>query len=92
MIELLSLQCSQIFDDGILKLKKATNIDYKRKAGSKADFSASPWDDDANDPVTALIAGAKFIRENANVSATTFDVIMDGDVLEAMNNKRYIPS
>ena len=86
----IELQCSQVLVDGVVKLKKATNIDFKRKAGSIQASALNDWLVGTNDPSVDFIKGAKFIRENANSSAATFDVIMDGDAFEAMiNNETF---
>ncbi len=82
----MELQCAQIFDNGQVQLKKATNINYKRKAASIQATALNDWLNQANDPAVDFKKGAKFLRENGNTNATAFDCILGGDALDALLN------
>lgn len=77
------LQCAQVLMDGIVTLDADTNIDYKRKAGSLVDLSATPWDDNSNNPLDHLKDGAEWLRKNGKAQGGTFNVIMSDDVYSA---------
>lgn len=81
------LQASQALFDGIVQLKANTNIDYKRKAGSKVDKTASGYWVPANatvDPRKDLEAGCNFIRQNSRYQGGVYNAIMGSQAFAAM--------
>lgn len=81
------VQVAQIFDTGIVNLKQATNINFRRKAGSIVDVSGSnPWSTGTNDPAENLKAAAEFIRKETKTTAATFNLIMGDQAYDAMIN------
>jgi Phage major capsid protein E len=70
------LQCAQVLLSGIVQLVTSENIDYKRKAESLVDLSATPWTNGSNNPFTALEDGAKFIRTQGKSQGAIMNVIM----------------
>ena len=77
------LQCSQVFDTGIVQLNAGVNIDFKRKAASLVDLSANPWTTGTNDPYKDLENGAKFIRQVGKSQGGVYNVIMGSKALSA---------
>lgn len=84
------LQCSEIFDTGIVQLAAGTNIDFKRKAASLVDLTASPWTVGTNDPYSDLADGAKFIRQVGKAQGSTYNVIMGATALDAFLNNTIV--
>ncbi|OJV51662.1 MAG: hypothetical protein BGO31_00210 [Bacteroidetes bacterium 43-16] len=85
-------QCAEVFQTGIVTLKNGDNIDYKRKSGSKVNFSGTaPWDNDANDPFAHFETGCTFIREEGKSQAGVFTAILGRKALTALqNNEKYL--
>lgn len=77
------LMCAQTLIDGVVTLNNGGNIDYKRKAGSLVDGSATPWTNNAISPLDQLADGAEFIRKNGKAQGGTYNVIMDESALTA---------
>jgi len=77
------LQCSQVLFDGISQFSAIDAIDWKRKAGSLVDGSATPWSNSTYNPFTTLETGAQFIRTNGKSQGDVYNVIMAGNVLNA---------
>jgi len=77
------LQCAQVLETGIVTLDKGTNIDFKRKAGSLVDQSATPWTTGTNSPYATLELGAKFIREKGKSQGGTLNAILGETALNA---------
>lgn len=83
------LQCAQVFLDGIVTLEKGINIDFKRKAASMQDLSATPWTDSNNNPFTMIENGAKFLRNYGKSQGGSVNVIFGENAWNAFlyNNK-----
>lgn len=82
----IELMIAQIFEDGIVQLKDAQNIDYKRKAGSKVNVSGSGgyWTVGATDVFAQLQAGAAWLRQNGKVASQRFNAIMGSQAITAL--------
>ena len=84
------LKCAQVFEDGIIQSDSATNIDFKRKAGSKVDLTAGSYWTDAIDPMDSIIAGCEFLRAKGKVQGGVFDLIMGTEAATAlMDNAKF---
>ena len=77
------VQCSQVFETGIVTLNSNTNIDFKRKAASLVDATSNTWATGTNSPYENLKAGADFLRTIGKASGGVFNVIMGETALEA---------
>lgn len=81
------LQAVQVIFDGIVQLKAATNIDFRRKAASLVAYSAGiDFSDDTIDPTILLEQGCNFIRSEGKSAAAEYNLIMDGSVYRALKN------
>lgn len=83
-------QCADVVQTGIVTLSSGTNIDFKRKAGSMQDLSATPWTSDSNNPIDHLIAGAKFVREKGKSQGGTLNVLMGETAFSAFLNNAKV--
>lgn len=77
------VQCSQVFETGIVTLNAGINIDFKRKAASLVNNSGSPWTTGTNSPYTHLEAGATFLRQTGKASGGVINAIMGSEALTA---------
>jgi hypothetical protein len=84
------LQASQVLYDGITTLSAVESIDWKRKAGSLVDESATTWLTNTNNPFTTLEAGAQFIRTNGKSQGEVYNVIMAANVLTAFLGNTFV--
>jgi len=84
------LQASQVLFDGITTLSAVESIDWKRKAGSLVDQSATTWLTNTNNPFTTLETGAQFIRTNGKSQGEVYNVIMAANVLTAFLGNTYV--
>jgi len=80
------LQCSEVFDTGIVSLAAGTNIDFKRKAASLVDLgdinANRYWTDNTNStPHADLQAGADFIRQKGKSQGATINAIFGSTAL-----------
>lgn len=75
-------QCWDVMETGIVSVNVGTNIDFKRKAASLVDGSATPWDG-AFDPYSHLELGANFMRQVGKAQGGTFDVVLGSSALNA---------
>ena len=81
------LQACQTLFDGIVQLKSAENIDFRRKAGSLVAYNvAHDFAVGTVDPTVILEQGCNFIRQEGKSGAGQYNVIMAGDVYRAMIN------
>jgi hypothetical protein len=77
------VMCSQALTTGIITTNSGDNIDFKRKAASLDDLSATPWTG-ANNPYTDIEAGCNFIRQKGKAQGGTFNMILGADALQAL--------
>jgi hypothetical protein len=84
------LQCSQVLMTGIVTLNAGVNIDFKRKAGSLVALGGTPWDNDANNPITEMETGANWMRQNGKTEGVIFNVIMGSSALGAFLNNAKV--
>ena len=82
----IELQCAQVLEDGIVQLNAGTNIDFKRKAGSKVDHTGNPWDNAATDPFDAIEAGCEFVRNEGKYEGAIFNMVVGKEAINAMQN------
>ncbi len=83
-------QCADVLLTGIITLSNGTNIDFKRKAASLFDGSATPWSSDTYDPREHLKTGCEFIRSEGQAQGNVFDVIMGSSAKSAFDNNTFI--
>lgn len=83
------LQAAQVFETGVVVTKNGDNIDFKRKAGSLVDNSASPWSTTTTDVEAQLVAGAEFIRRTGKNSTSEFNITMSGTAWIALKKTDY---
>ncbi|MGB0881884.1 MAG: major capsid protein [Vicingaceae bacterium] len=84
------LQCSQVFQTGIVTLENGDNIDFKRKAASLVDLGAGNyWGDASSDPIKDLENGCKFLRTVGKMQGGTVNAIMGDKALnDFLNNTK----
>lgn len=90
------LQCSQVFETGIVTLVNGDNIDFKRKPASKVDKGAGAyWATGTVSPYVDLENGCIFMRQkgkaqggvfNAILGSEAFKALMDNTIFKAANN------
>lgn len=74
------VQCSQVFETGIVTLVNGTNIDFKRKALSLVDKGAGNyWATGTVDPNEDLKIAARFVRQVGKGQGGNYNVLM-GDL------------
>lgn len=79
------VQCAQVLQTGIVTLKSADSIDFKRKAASIVDLGAGNyWGDAAVDPIKAIEDGCKFLREVGKSQGGEFNVTLGGTALSTL--------
>ncbi len=84
------LQCSQVFETGIVTMDNGDNIDYKRKAGSKVDPGAGNyWDTVATDVEAQLVASAEFIRNTGKNGVPILNLVISGKAWVALKKTNY---
>jgi hypothetical protein len=86
----IELQCAQVLETGIVQLNAGTNIDFKRKAGSLVDGSATPWSNNSYDPIAHLKSGCEWIRQNGKSQGDIFNVIMGSSAKAAFDNNTLV--
>lgn len=85
------LQCAQVLTTGIVQLNAATDIDYKRKAGSLVDTSgATPWTTGSVDPTLQMEEGCNFLRQVGKSEGATINVIMGSTAFGAFINNTIV--
>lgn len=86
----IELQCAQVLQTGVVTVADGTNIDFKRKAGSLVDGTATAWTG-AVDPYAQLAAGAEFLRTTGKAEGAVVNVIMGSLAASALfNNATFI--
>lgn len=68
--------CGQVLATGILTLNKATNIDFKRQAGSMVNLTGAYWATGGVDPNTSITAGCRWLRAEGKAIGGVFNLIM----------------
>lgn len=84
----LEIQCSQVFQTGIVTFSQQTNVDFKRKSASLVDLGGGNyWDGGSVDPVTSLQTACNWLRTVGKATGGTFDAILgDTALLTLLNN------
>lgn len=78
----IELQCSQVFETGIITLANGTLIDYKRKPASIVAYAAgNAFAIGTVDPYKVLAAGCQFLRETGKSQGGTFNAILGSTAL-----------
>lgn len=76
----IEIQCSQVFQTGIVTLKNGTNINFKRQGGSVVDPGAGNYFADAGgDPYALMEAGCQWMRKEGLASGAVFNAIIGTD-------------
>jgi len=83
------LQCAQVLMTGIVSLQKGINIDFKRKAASLVDGTATAWTGAVN-PFDHMEAGANFIRQSGKAAGVVFNVIMGSLAIAAFKDNAKV--
>lgn len=85
------IQCVQALETGIVTLKNADSIDYKRKADSLLDGSAigGYWISETCPIEKQLQRVGGFIREEGANNATVIDATMSSNAWIALQNTKY---
>lgn len=87
----IELQRSQALQTGIVILKNGDNIDYKRKAASKAVLGGTDvWSNAAGKPLDDLAAGIKFIRQEGKSASRSFDLILGETAFSSFMNNAQV--
>lgn len=85
------IQCSQVFETGIVQLQSGTNIDFKRKSDSLVDAgAASYWATGTADPIGDLEAGCTFIRNKGKAQGAIYNVIMGASAFRDFKNNAKV--
>jgi hypothetical protein len=78
------LQCAQVFMSGVVTLKSGANIDFKRKATSIVDDTATPWSTLTTDIFAQLQTACNFLRQVGRSGDGTFNAILSDTALAAL--------
>ncbi len=84
------LQASQVLFDGISTFNAVDSIDWRRKAASLSDQSATPWSNNSNNPFTTLENAAKWLRTNGKSQGDIYVVVMADNVLNAFLGNTFV--
>jgi len=94
------VQCSQVFETGVITLAAGTNIDFKRKAASLvANVAGNTWATGTVSPYENIEAGCNFIRTkgksvgtvyNCIMGATAFNDFMTNTIVKERNDMQHI--
>lgn len=85
------LQCAQVLESGVVTLKTATSIDYKRKAGSLVDPGAGQYFANAIDPFALFEVGCNFLRQVGKSGDGIFNAILGSTALaDLLKNAIFI--
>lgn len=89
--EAIELQCAQVFLDGVIQLKKNTNIDFKRKAASIVDSGGTEyWTGSAFDPRKTIEKAGEFIHREGKVAPGELTVICGKNAYAALEDSTFI--
>lgn len=77
------VNCAQALTTGVVTLVNGENINFRRKADSLVDLSATPWTGSYN-PYTQLEVGCNYIREKGKAQGGTFNLLCGSDALQAL--------
>jgi len=83
------LQCATALQTGIITVADGTMIDYKRKADSLKDYTATPWTG-AYDPYVQLATGASFLRTVGKSEGGVVNLIMGSAAATALINNATV--
>jgi len=87
------LQCSQALETGIVVLKSAESINYKRRSESLVDGATSGefgyWTDPNCKVDKQLIKGCEFIREQGANNSGVMNITMSGQAFVALQETNY---
>lgn len=78
------IQCVQALETGVVVLQNGDSIDYRRKAGSLVDNSASPWTNPSTDVESQLQAAGQFINQYGANTTGVMDITMSGSAWIAL--------
>lgn len=83
-------QTWQVLDSGVVVLKTADEIDFKRKAASMVDVGGvNYWTESGADPLKDLEDGAKFLRTVGKSQGAMLNCVMGSKALSAfLNNEK----
>ena len=85
------LQCSQVFESGIVQLISGDNVDFKRKADSMVVKEAADyWTVSTVNPVIDLQAGCSFLRQTGKAGDGEFNAILGQNVLAALLENPFV--
>ncbi len=77
------VMASQVLTRGIITTSAGDNIDFKRKALSLVDLSATPWTG-AYDPYAQLGVGLDFLRQVGKAQGGTYNLLCGSSALSAL--------
>jgi len=81
----IEVQCSQIFETGVVTLKNGTDIDFGRKAASIVAYNvANDFSVGTVSPYKVLQSGCEFIRKEGKFNGGTFNAILGSEALTAL--------
>lgn len=85
------VQCSQVFETGVVSLNAGTNIDFKRKAASLvANAAGNTWATGTVSPYKNIEAGCNFIRTKGKSQGTVYNCIMGSSAFEDFMNNTIV--
>lgn len=86
------VSCTQVLIDGIVTSNATTNIDFKRKAGSKVDLGAGNyWINPAIDPLMDIKNGCEFIRKEGKTIGGIYTLILGTQAaIDLSNNAIFL--
>lgn len=83
----IELQCSQVFETGVVLLNADTSIDFKRKAGSLvANSAGNTWATGTVNPYKTFEDGCNFLRQTGKVQGGTFNAILGSQAMSDLLN------
>lgn len=83
------IQCVQALETGVVTLVSGDSIDYRRKAGSLVDNSASPWTTTTTDIESQLQAAGTFINQYGANTTGVMDLTMSGSAWIALQKSSF---
>lgn len=80
------LQVSKVFETGIVTLADGSQIDYKRKSGSKVNSASDYFATNTNDPFAIFESACTFIRKEGKYAGGTFNAILGATAFNKLQN------